>query len=315
MPVIVIIKTMKEAKWTSYVALSTTYIATILALGYALSFYLGPDYERKSEIYDFDTVPLRSSIFLGFAVYLFSLGAHPIFPSLYAELNVKQQWGLVTNLGWLIVCGLYFPAAIIGYLVFGNSLNGNDTILVTLRKFVGPSYIINIGEVLFCIHFMCAIPIFACPCFFTLNEYLQSKGQPLLGDTMNRIVIMTILVVIALFFPYFSDIMGLISDISTSLAVLILPALFYWKLCRPSNKEKVWLIIILVFGIAASVIGIEQSISDLIKNIYEHPLSDFFKGVFLFNCSYFFSLSTNEAHPPWSHCQTLEHRHSEFDWG
>ncbi len=23
----------------------------------------------------------------------------------------------------------------------------------------------------------------------------------------------------------------------------------------------------------------------------------------------------HEAHPPWSHCQTLEHRYSEFDWG
>jgi len=215
----------------------------------------------------------------------FSLGAHPIFPNLYEELNNKNQWGLVTNLGWIIVCALYFTTAIVGYLIFGNALNGNDTFLATLRKFVGPHIIISIGEILFCAHFICAIPIFATPFFYTFNEYLVSIKKPLLGDKLNRIIIIFILIVIAIFFPYFTDIMGLISDISTSLAVLILPALFYWKLCKTTTLEKIWLVIIICFGCAGSIIGIYQSIEDLIFNIINNPIGDFFEHSFTFNMS------------------------------
>jgi len=239
--------------------------------------------KQKSQLYDFSTSPFKWTIALGFSTYIFSLGAHPIFPSLYMELNNKKQWGLVTNLGWLIVCALYFTVAIIGYLVFGNSLDGNDTLLATLRKFVGPHPIIAIGEILFCAHFICAIPIFATPCFYTLNEYLISIKKPLFGDKINRIIIMLIITVIAIFFPYFTDIMGLISDISTSLAVLILPALFYWKLCDVSVYEKIILIIIIFFGLVGSIIGIYQSIVHLIANVNSNPLGEIFLETFHFN--------------------------------
>jgi len=289
MPIVVIIKSMKEAKWSSYFALSTTYIATILALILALSFYLGDDYENKSQNNDFSTTPFKSTIALGFSTYVFSLGAHPIFPNLYEELNNKQQWGMVVNLGWIIVCALYFATAIIGYLIFGNSLNGNDTLLATLGKFIGPHPIVHIGEILFCAHFICAIPIFATPCFYALNEHLKSIKKPFLGDKLNRIVIIFVLIIIAIFFPYFSDIMGLISDISTSLAVLILPALFYWKLCKTTLIEKIWLVIIIFFGLAGSMIGIYQSVEDLVTNVQNNPISEFFKEVFYFNMTLCFN--------------------------
>jgi len=43
---------------------------------------------------DFSTKSVQfPGIALGFSVYLFSLGAHPIFPSLYAELDDKKKMG------------------------------------------------------------------------------------------------------------------------------------------------------------------------------------------------------------------------------
>lgn len=46
-----------------------------------------------------------------------------------------------------------------------------------------------------------------------------------------------LLVLAALFLPYFSDILALISDISYSLTVYILPCLFYWKLNPPAWEK------------------------------------------------------------------------------
>jgi amino acid permease len=99
-PIVMFVKSMKEAKWTSYFALSTTYVAAIVAMYLCLHYYLGEDYDDDSQKYDFSTKSTQfPGIALGFSVYLFSLGAHPIFPSLYAELDDKKKWGLVTNLG------------------------------------------------------------------------------------------------------------------------------------------------------------------------------------------------------------------------
>jgi len=181
---------------------------------------------------------------------------------------------------------LYFPVAIVGFIVFGNELNGNDTILKTLSLFVGKSgnVFIIIAEFLFTLHFVCAIPIFLTPCLNTFNLYLKSKDFDV-SDRLTRIVVCLVIIVVALFFPYFTDVMSIVSDLSTSLAAMILPPLFYWKLLNPPLGEKIWLIIIVLFGVAASVIGIYSAVDDLQKNIEKNPLSNFFREIFNFDMS------------------------------
>jgi len=280
---------MKEAKWTSYLALSSTYVAAIIAMFLALEYYTSSKYDTDSQKRNYSTTLFEKTLTLGFTVYLFSLGAHPIFPSLYAEMKDKSKWGLVTNLGWIIVCALYFPVAIIGYLVFGNSLNGNDTILATIQKIVGNSVLVIIGEILFTAHFICAIPIFLTPCLYNFNLYLRSKNFNF-PDLMTRIIVCVVIIVVALFFPYITDVMSIVSGISTSLSAMILPPIFYWRL-RAKNEQKtskleiIWLLFIIIVGIVASVIGIQESFLDLGRNVEEHPLSEFFHELFNFNMS------------------------------
>jgi len=196
----------------------------------------------------------------------------------------RKKWGLVTNIGWIIVCGLYFPVAIIGYMVFGSSLDGNDTILRSLSKFLGSYSVpfIVFANSLFTLHFICAIPIFLTPCLYSFNNYLK-KQEINLPDKMTRIIVCVAIIIIALFFPYFTDVMSIVSDLSTSLAAMILPPLFYWKLMKPSKLEKCWLALIVVFGFIASVVGIYSAINDLLHNMREHPLDEFFATVFHFN--------------------------------
>jgi vesicular inhibitory amino acid transporter len=286
-PIVMFVKSMKEATWNSYFALSTTYVAAIIAMFLCLSYYLGPNYDNDSQVYQFKTdVILFPEITLGFSVYLFSLGAHPIFPSLYSELKDKSKWGLITNVGWIVVCALYFPVAIIGYFVFGTQLDGNDTILASLSRFLGTNgnVLIVVAELLFVFHFICAIPIFLTPCLLSFNVFLKDKGYNV-SDKLTRVFVCLIIMFIALFFPYFTDIMSIISCLSVSLAAMILPALFYWKLSTPSPSilEKLWLIIIILFGVLASGVGIYSAVNDLIGNIKKHPLDNFFVDLFHIN--------------------------------
>jgi vesicular inhibitory amino acid transporter len=283
-PIVLIIKTMKEAKWTSYLALSTTYIAGLLALGISLRYYYSESYDDATQIHNFSNQFFTSfaSLTLGFSVYLFALGAHPIFPSLYSEMKDKTKWGLVTNVGWVLICSLYFPVAFIGYLVYGNSLDNNDTILETIMKFVGNSGLVIFAEILFIIHFICAIPIFLTPCLYSFNQYLKSKNVEC-NDRLTRIIICMIIIVVALFFPYLTSVMTIISDVSTSLAAMILPPIFYWKLIETNRKEKVLAVVIVVLGVVASVVGIVEAIRDLRRNIERDPPEYFFRKLFTFN--------------------------------
>jgi len=113
--------------------------------------------------------------------------------------------------------------------------------------------------------------------FLSKNDEVVSTGKRLFWRT----IIMVCLVIIALFFPYFLNIMSLVSCISVSLSGYILPCFFYWKICKPSMGEQIWLVFIVLFGTLGSIVGIILSTQDLIKNVQQNP--DPFKGLFKFD--------------------------------
>jgi len=82
---------------------------------------------------------------------------------------------------------------------------------------------------------------------------------------------MLILIVVALFFPYFLDVMSLLSCISVSLSGFILPCLFYWKLCRTSVLEKILLVVIIAFGTIGSAVGIYVNGKALVEDVEANP--------------------------------------------
>ena len=61
----------------------------------------------------------------------------------------------------------------------------------------------------------------------------------------------------------------------------ILPCLFYWKICKPYTSEKVLMIIVMLFGIIGSGVGIYLSIEQLINDVKTNPNP--FEGLFHFD--------------------------------
>jgi len=286
MPVAIFVKSMKEAAWMSIFALCTTYVAGIIAITLTTMFYLSDDYLPQQQKFGFHTEPANfETMAIGFSVFVFALGAHPIFPSIYSELREKNMWGMTTNLGWVLISVLYFLVAIICYLAYGDVLSGNDTILTTIAKYYRNDIAIKLANFLFVGHFVCAIPIFLNEFLGAVDSFIESSETCKFPSTLMRILCFTAMIIVGLFFPYFTDIMGIITDVSVSLGVFVLPVVFYWRLGSPGMLEKIWMVIVLAFGIIGSVVGIVVTVIDLGNNIRENPINVFFDQIFIVNMS------------------------------
>ena len=75
MPIAVLVKSMKEAAWTSMFALSTTYVAGFIALIMSLWFYTSDEYLPAQQEYGFSTHLLDlESMAIGFSIFTFAFG-------------------------------------------------------------------------------------------------------------------------------------------------------------------------------------------------------------------------------------------------
>lgn len=163
--------------------------------------------------------------------------------------------------------------AISGYFVFGSLLDGNDTILTTLVKYVHipfTKYLVAGGNVLMVVHFTTALPIF----LIVFYNFVEDRTS--INMYLERIVIYVIILAISLAFPYFTDMLSIMTDISVTLCVYILPCVCYWKLLNPHPVEKVLMVFVIVFGVFGSVTGLYAGITNLIENISQHPLDELF---------------------------------------
>lgn len=72
---------------------------------------------------------------------------------------------------------------------------------------------------------------------------------------------------------------------SHALAQQILPCLFYWKLYRPTTREKVQLVLVMLFGLVGSGVGIYVNGTGLVhdvRNAWKNGNSPF-AGLFRFD--------------------------------
>jgi len=284
-PLAIALKSYSEIKIISWFGFAATASVVIVCVILSLVFYFGDTYESNKAMHDFSTVFINLKTFaIGFSVFSFAFGATAIYPSIYVKMANREHWNRAIIGGYCASLSLYAPMAIIGYLVYGSFLGskGIQTILDAVLFFdTNTGVIVKICSAVMILHILLAFPIVINPIFLVLEERFQDKSK---SEFLMRLIIrgitMTFFVVIALFFPYFLDVMSLLSCISVSLTGFILPCLFYWKICSPGIPEKVFLSLIIFFGIVGSVVGIYVSSESLVANVKAQPNP--FSGLFTF---------------------------------
>nr|GLL34887.1 putative amino acid transporter, transmembrane domain-containing protein [Ipomoea trifida] len=156
---------------------------------------------------------------------------------------------------YAVVFLCYFPVAIIGYWVFGNSVE--DNILVSLQK---PAWLIAAANMFVVIHVIGSYQVFAMPLFDTVEGWLV-KSRNFKPTLLLRICSRTIYVALTCFlgctFPFFGGLLGFFGGFAFAPTTYFLPCIIWLKVKKPKVLSLTWFInvICIVTGVALMVLA------------------------------------------------------------
>ena len=317
---------MREVKFFAYLGVLTTFVATIMAVALSISYYYkGPcltasPVKAVCSACEHDLV--LTTIASGFSVYSFAFGGHSSIPNFFMEMRHPRHFYKTTAVVFptaLIL--IYLPMAITGYLAYGRGLDQATGTILDAILFYDPSshpYIVAVNVIL-TLHLLTALPILTTPiCLYFQRAFIKTKAKRFsrsLPMILTRAIIIAVLTLIAVVFPYFLQMISIVTDLSVvlrsllffslcfpsllsfftssfslTLSVYIFPAVFYWKLRTNSRKHgvvktvfvRIGLVLIIAFGVAGSGFGLANAIPSLIHAVKTggNP----FKGLFSFHC-------------------------------
>ncbi|KAK4836606.1 hypothetical protein QYF36_025314 [Acer negundo] len=154
---------------------------------------------------------LNSFSALGDVAFAFA-GVHNFVLKIQAKIAStpeKPSKGLMWRgvvVAYIVVAFCYFPIAIIGYWMFGNSVE--DDILISLEK---PAWLIGMANIFVVIHVIGCYQIYTMPVFNKMETVLVTKLN-FSPTRLLRFVVRTVYVgftmFIAITFPFFGDLLA-----------------------------------------------------------------------------------------------------------
>jgi amino acid permease len=214
-----------------------------------------------------------SVIWTGFpsalATIAFSYGGNNTYPHVEHALKKPHQWKWAVMAGLSTCTCLYFLTAVPGYYAYGrgtaspiyNSLNNEVAKMIAM--------------IVMTIHVILAIPIYTTSFSLEFEKWTDftderiGKFKAWVARAIIRTCTMGVLVILAIFIPYFDDFMGLIGALSNCGLVFLLPILCYLKLTGIRSKpwyELAFCALTLFLGIIGCVFGTIDAIKSLIHD-------------------------------------------------
>ncbi|KAK6928477.1 Amino acid transporter, transmembrane domain, partial [Dillenia turbinata] len=167
---------------------------------------------------------------------------------------------------YIIVALCYFPVALIGYWMFGNSIDEN--ILITLEK---PVWLIAMANMFVVVHVIGGYQIYAMPVFDMLETLLVKKLKfpPsfwLRFITRNLYVAITMF--LAITFPFFDGLLGFFGGFAFAPTTYFLPCIIWLAIYKPKKFSLSWwtnwicIVLGVLLMILAPIGGLRQIIID-----------------------------------------------------
>ncbi|CAL5203719.1 unnamed protein product [Lathyrus oleraceus] len=169
-------------------------------------------------------------------------------PSTHEVPSKKPMWKGVI-LAYIGVAYCYFPVAIIGYYMFGNSVD--DNILITLEK---PAWLIAAANLFVVVHVIGGYQVFAMP-VFDMIETLMVKKLHFPPSFALRFSVRTIYVALTMFIgiciPFFGSLLGFLGGFAFAPTTYFLPCIIWLKLKKPKKYGLSWTInvICIIIGV------------------------------------------------------------------
>lgn len=185
-------------------------------------------------------------------------------------MKKPHQWRWAVLAGLSTCTCLYMLTAIPAYYSFGR--NAVSPIYKALPEGdVGRT----IAVIVMTIHVILAIPIYTTSFSLEFEKFTRANEERLgrFGAWLARAVIrtctMAILVVLAMFVPFFDDFMGLIGALANCGLVFLIPVTCYLKLTGVRNKpvyELAFCALTIFLAIVGMIFGSKDAIQSLIKD-------------------------------------------------
>ncbi|KAG0778207.1 hypothetical protein G6F22_011370 [Rhizopus arrhizus] len=214
-----------------------------------------------------------SVIWTGFpsslATIAFSYGGINTYPHVEHALKKPHQWKWAVFAGMSACTALYLLTAIPGYWSYGR--NTVSPIYNALPDGAGRM----VAVIVMTIHVILAIPIYTTSFSLEMEKWTNATDERLgkvkawLARALIRTICMAILVVLAIFVPYFDDFMSLVGALANCGLVFLLPVLCYLKLTGVRNKpiyELAFCALTLLLGVVGCVFGTIDAIKALVHD-------------------------------------------------
>ncbi|KAF9115763.1 hypothetical protein BGX27_006545 [Mortierella sp. AM989] len=261
---IIVTKTMREVAFLSiFGALSTAvvvFIVTIAAIVHS------DEARAEGPIHHDVVIPRNLPIAL--ATFAFSYGGNVVFPHVEESMKDKKSWNKMVFLGIMTATVLYFLCSTSGYAVYGTTVK--SPIYLNLPR--GATR--TAATIIITLHVLLAIPLFLTTFNMQIETALKyekrgwSEKKQFVCRAISRTLSMVVVATIAVFVPYFGQLMSLLGALSDGMLTFVFPIVFYIKLFgfRRINKiELCFMVIVIIVGTAGSVIGTIDAIKHLIK--------------------------------------------------
>ncbi|KAF8955158.1 hypothetical protein BGZ46_002714 [Entomortierella lignicola] len=261
---IIATKTMREVAFLSiFGALSTAVVVVIVMIA---SIVNSGKAHAEGPIYHDVAIP--RNLPLALATFAFSYGGNVVFPHVEESMKNKKAWNKLVFLGIMTATLLYFLCSISGYAVYGTSVK--SPIYMNLSR--GTTR--TVATIIITLHVLLAIPLFLTTFNMQIETALKyeergwSKKKQFVCRAITRTLSMVLVATIAVFVPYFGQLMSLLGALSDGMLTFVFPLVFYLKLYgfkRIKKIELCFMAFVIIVGTAGSVIGTIDAIKQLIK--------------------------------------------------
>ncbi|GBF97064.1 hypothetical protein Rsub_09537 [Raphidocelis subcapitata] len=185
------------------------------------------------------------------ALFSFCFSGHAVFPSLYASLRCKRQFPYVLVASFALVTALYGSMAALGAAMFEGV---SDNIVLDLKRAAPRALPPHVAMWVVVVNPLTKIALTLAPVAMALEELLPLRAPGRAFDLASaglRTGLLATAVALALGCPFFGVVMSLIGAVFSMSISIVLPCVFYHRLCAPGPGGTAVCAAIAVFGVFA----------------------------------------------------------------
>ncbi|KAJ2488088.1 hypothetical protein IWW37_005001 [Coemansia sp. RSA 2050] len=267
---VAILKQMSEAAIMAIFGL----LASVVVIAVATIMSIAQPYTKMypNEPPPGDDIAIAIGIPVALSSIVFSYSGSVVYPHVEASMRKPKQWPNVVYTAMTFCAICYLLIGISGYWAYG------DLVVSPVLDSIPTGAPATIAKVMITLHVIIAAPIMLLTFFLEVEEGWQinaerlGKKREFVVRLVYRSIVVALVCAVSLAIPYFADFLSLISSIACVTMFAILPIVCYLKLYGHKIApwyEKIWMAVVLIIGIIASIWGSVDAIKSLIRDVQE----------------------------------------------